>query len=86
MIVLPGNQAERHAVANELLRLLLVWSSCRCGKPRGSGRGINARAELGGMEVVQSYLQTNTRAPIRSARLFLPSVTSKRRKATETVG
>lgn len=57
--------------------------------PWGSGCGINSRAELVGMGIVQSYLQTTLAVlfivPV-SRLLFLPTVTSEKRKATETVG
>ena len=57
--------------------------------PRGSGCGINSRARLAGMGIVQSYLQTTLAllfiVPV-SRLLFLPAVTSEKRKATETVG
>lgn len=57
--------------------------------PWGSGCGINSRARLAGMGIVQSYLQTTLAllfiVPV-SRLLFLPAVTSEKRKATETVG
>lgn len=58
--------------------------------PWGSGwYGINSRARLAGMGIVQSYLQTTLAllfiVPV-SGPLFLPAVTSEKRKATETVG
>lgn len=57
--------------------------------PRGSGCGINSRARLAGKGIVQSYLQTTLAlifiVPV-SRLLFLPAVTSEKRKATETVG
>ena len=80
-------------MANELLRMLLVWSSVweavAWSRRGGSGCGINSRARLAGMGIVQSYLQTTLAllfiVPV-SRLLFLPAVTSEKRKATETVG
>lgn len=57
--------------------------------PCGSGCGINSGAEPVGMGIVQSYLQTTLAllfiVPV-SRLLFLSTVTSERRKATETGG
>lgn len=57
--------------------------------PWGSGCGINSRARLAKVGIVQSYLQTTLVLlfiePV-SRLLFLPAVTSEKRKATETVG
>lgn len=76
-----------------LWRMLLVWTSVRgsgaLAAPWGSGCGINSRARLAGMGIVQSYLQTTLAllfiVPV-SRLLFLPAVTSEERRATETVG
>lgn len=54
--------------------------------PCGSGRGINSRARLAGMGIVQSYLQTTLALLFIVPALFLPAVTSERRRATETAG
>lgn len=65
-----------------------VGSGCLAG-PWGSRRGISSRARLAGVGIVQSYLQTTLAlifiVPV-SRLLFLPAVTCKKRKATETVG
>lgn len=54
--------------------------------PCGPGRGINSRARLARTGIVQSYLQTTLALLFIEPALFLPAVTSERRRATETVG
>lgn len=79
-------------MANELLRMLLVWSLVweeeASAVPGRSSCGINSGAGLVGMGIVQSYLQTTLALlfiVLVSHLLFLPTVTFEKRKATETV-
>lgn len=79
-------------------KMLLVWPSVwesgaggrgaarRSAVPCGPGRGINSRARLARTGIVQSYLQTTLALLFIEPALFLPAVTSERRRATETVG
>lgn len=81
-------------MANELSRmfprLVIGVGSGGSAVPWGSGCGISSRAGLAGVGgIVQSYLQTTLVLLFivpESRLLFLPAVTSERRKATETVG
>lgn len=78
-------------MANELLRMLLVWSSVWEAEawPRRGEVDVVLTAGPGWLGIVQSYLQTTLAllfiVPV-SRLLFLPAVTSEKRKATETVG
>lgn len=75
-------------MANGVLRMLLVWPTVREAWWWRSGCGISSEAGMAGMGIVQSYLQTTLALiflVLVSRMLFLPAVTSERRKAAETV-
>lgn len=87
---------ERHVAVNELLRMLLVWSSAWEAKawPRRGEVDVvltagPGRAGLAGMRIVQSYLQTTLAllfiVPV-SRLLFLPAVTSEKRESNRNSG
>lgn len=93
MIVLPWQLSRKAccgkwAVENAPCLVIGVGSG-GLAAPRGSGCGISSRAGLAGTGIVQSYLQTTLVllfiVPV-SRPLFLPAVTSEKKKATETVG
>lgn len=99
MLVLPRQLSgkERHVVANEAFGTFLVsgrsvWDGEDAAQLPGvgvGGKGLNDRAGLAEAGIVQSYLQTLVLfySWCSSSRLiFLPVVTSERRKATETEG